>query len=324
MFLLFFWSMGLISIKGQRVSFTNISVNMSVSSRCEVCNFEATGPVGSTSRDGIFIFATQFSFGMEMLVKSIRSCGCRARIIVFTQQSSFPTKLITCGVEFVAPERLGTRGLACPWNVRFEWYYTFLKDRLSEFDRILHLDGRDTFVLADPFSGIEDLGKIYFVGRGVTLGKSAWDMRYILATCLMANERLRNGVALNCGLIIGGAKEFYLCIHRLLGLVQWNMYWVFGTEQALLNVVLHGGDDESSSSYVLLDCSSNFPPLNGCYALGGRHLKADLRNGYILPAPGGKPIYVAHQYDRFPEIVTMLGRVCGYEITREQLGMAMP
>lgn len=275
---------------------------------CQLCYYSPAGAVASTRRDAIFMLATEFRSSTEVLIRSFRTAGCRARIVIFAGRDFKPSAgMLGCDIEIVK-EAMGARSWMSLVQIRFEWYHSYLETRRDEFDRILHLDSRDSFCFGDPFSVATDRDKLYLVGEAFPINFSIHNSAWVRRVYKGLNEKLLANTLVNGGAFVGGSDPVFYFLDRLVRHVEWSFFWGFGSDQASINYLVYGLSLPDAASRVMLDCDSSMPVMMSCYHK--REVKFG-QGGGVLRRNGVGPIYVAHQYDRFPEVVSMVSRMCG-------------
>lgn len=294
---------------GGRASFTQ-------SSRCRNCHFPPVGPVSSTDRDIILACTTKVSEGTYAFVRSIRTTGCKAKIVIFTTPDyAISKELSNCGVDIVVAEPLGVRANTSLVQIRFEWYCVYMKDKLDMFDRVLHVDSRDTFFFGDPFSLAQDRRKLFFAEQDTWLNGKTRTRTWMHRTYPnQLTRRLMNNMIINGGFILGASERFYKFVFTVATHVQCSARWDFGTDQAAINYILYKVA-KSQWNYELLRCDSLAPVTSACYRGG----KMRIASTYIYSSIRPDPIYVAHQYDRFRGAVKLVNRLCGTSLTKRGL-----
>ena len=132
-------------------------------SNCKLCDFSPVNSPNSTSRDAIFTMLTKFGAGSERLIRSLRTTGSQATIVIFTPYGvTLPKWVFDCGVVQVKSSPFTTRIKRSPYKMRWEWYYEYLSENLHKYDRIFHTDAFDAFFFGDPFAFATDHSGLYF------------------------------------------------------------------------------------------------------------------------------------------------------------------
>lgn len=121
-------------------------------SLCPLCKNPRPVEVHSTERDLIIIFATFESYRAVVPVRTIRTTGCRAKILLIVDETTAVPKMFQdCGctvLSMVMPK-------SATLNQRRGMRYPILRDLcpliMNDFDRVLYMDGYDTVFQQDPF-----------------------------------------------------------------------------------------------------------------------------------------------------------------------------
>ena len=150
----------LISPTKEDKSYINSNNNFS---NCKLCDFSPVNLPSSTERDAVFMMLTKFGDGSERLIRSLRTTGSQAKIVIFTPYDvTLPQWVFDCGVIQIKSSPFTTRIKTSPYKMRWEWYYEYLKDNLHKYDRIFHTDAFDAFFFGDPFAFAPDHTGLYF------------------------------------------------------------------------------------------------------------------------------------------------------------------
>lgn len=283
------------NISNTKILFTN---------NCELCSFSSLTNISSTKRDAIFTATTTYKSGIDVLIRSIRTTGCQARIIVFvTDNFEKPSSLQGCGVEYVNVGPLTTRVTKSPYKSRWEWYENYLSKHLDEFDRIFHTDAFDALFFGDPFSMISNRSKIYIQEEGIRIKGCPYNRKW-LSDCHNHHDlkKIRGLPALCSGSLGGGARPFYDIIHRIVTHPEWPMCWGRGYDQGDFNFVVRSQWDELD--VMVMDCDSPFNTMQYCTR------KSNITDGSYLLSRSGSPLIYAHQYNRFKEAEDFVKSVC--------------
>lgn len=121
-------------------------------SECKLCKNPLPKEIHSSERDLIIMFATYESYKAVVPVRTIRTSGCRARILLITDETTaLPFEFQDCGVTVVSTHVGKSASLNVRRGIRFPFMTDFLPLVEKDFDRILYIDGYDTIFQRDPF-----------------------------------------------------------------------------------------------------------------------------------------------------------------------------
>jgi hypothetical protein len=143
---------------------------------------------------------------------SIRSFGCRARIVLHTEDfhvfpGHFARVLKMTGTEVVRGEI--PAGAKSTDMTRHPWLRDYLTAHGSEFDRVFMVDPHDPYFERDPFEVLNDTDLMVFFEQGRPLGVAELNVWWL---DLCFGERRTQQVAheqtLCSGTICGGTAVF--------------------------------------------------------------------------------------------------------------------
>lgn len=284
-------------------------------SECRLCSFSKVGVASASIRDAFFLTLTKYRVSAELLVRSIRTAGCRARIVIFaTDTPVVSDAMLKCGVTVVKVEPAGSRFERAIVMLRFEWYYLYLRERVGEFDRIFHVDSRDSFCYGDPFSAVEDRSKLHFILERPLLGECRVNWGWFISRYGHCNlEQFSKRRAVNAGALLGGSKVLCDFLKHLVTHVEWDDGWCWGGDQAGFNFLLY---TLNRHDWLTMPCNCSLPSMSSCHSIGGPRFDAQ---GRIFAAGGDKLILFAHQYDTYPDAVRVISRLCGERTMTEEM-----
>lgn len=275
---------------------------------CSLCNFKPIVQSNSTARDAIFMAVTQYGQGVERLVRSIRTTGCQATIVIFTvEDCTFPQHFLDCNVKIVIVEPLSSRAAKSPYKMRWEWYYLYLKDELHKYDRIFHTDAFDAFFFGDPFSMLPDRNSLYFQMEDRSLRSCPYNKDWVLSCHHDVNRWKLLGKTIACsGSLAGGAQAFYNFTKILITHNEWPSCWGKGFDQGDFNYVLYTKYIPSNASHTLMNCNSGFLTMNYCSAKGIFFNSL----GQLLTPDKSKLVTFVHQYNRYENASKVINALC--------------
>ena len=274
---------------------------------CKLCNFVPFGPVNSSRRDAVFAAVTEYGRGVEILVRSLRTTGCRASVVLFTTDESLvPLELKACDVKVVVVEPFGKRAASSPYKIRWEWYYVYLKEHVNEYDRVFHTDAFDAFFLSDPFEFAPDRGALYFQMEDKPLRWCPYNKKWLLSCHHDCNRWKLLSKTIACsGSLVGGAAEFLSFIEMMVTHNEWPSCWGKGFDQGDFNYILYT-QYEPNHNAIFMNCNSGFLTVNYCGEAG---LVFDTEE-YLLTPDRTKRVAYVHQYNRASDVATKLTSLC--------------
>jgi hypothetical protein len=267
----------------------------------------------STRRDAVVTVAIEKEIRMDVNLMSIRSAGCRARIIVMVDKGHRFRGRVRRVIQWT-----GTEIFRFAWNRSYYrhtdlgrsiWLYEWLQSHRREVDRIFWFDAFDVFFQSDPFKSLVSPGKMTFISEGIPLARSPRNMK-LKRNCYGREGALavRDGLVLCFG-TIGGDIESYLKFLRFMvgNRTQW-----FGCnlDQPQLNYYLHTGAIERAGiKYEIQGCGGTVLSMSFCprgrnyFDHGGRKFFDMTNNGTATSA-------VVHHYKVNRGVVKNYKRRC--------------
>jgi hypothetical protein len=219
----------------------------------------------STFRDLIFTMATDTDRWYDVTLLSIRTCGCRARVILTTElehlfDPHFARVIQLTSTEiwrYEIPDYTQTADM-----VRHPWMLAFLKEHGSEFDHIFMMDAFDCYFHRDPF---EELNF-----EGMAFCEEGWEMRSAgvnpewIEECFNASvlKSIETFGVVCSGTIYGTPAAFIQFEQILLE----RQFWAHcALDQPILNYLIHTGEFRSRGvRYRLMPCNSTVLTLSNC------------------------------------------------------------
>lgn len=278
---------------------------------CKFCNFTPVIQPNSTVRDLIMTATTKYSYNLQKMVRSIRTSGCVAKIVIFTTDNvKLPKSLTSCGVEQIITNS-SKRASTSPHKIRWEWYYQYLQNNFNRYDRVMHVDAFDTFFFGDPFAFASDFNTLYFQQEGKTIRRCNFNTNWLLSCHKDAkNKRIINNMILCSGSLIGGMNPFFQFTKLLITDDQWKNCWNAGFDQGDFNYIFYTKWQKFANfsliSTKLLTCEDRFMTLFYCMkppvSLNGK-------NQIQSPRTNNTIIFM-HQYNRFLNLSLFTNQIC--------------
>ena len=230
------------------------------------CNFKPTANISSTENDAVFISTTLFNHKMELLIRSLRSTGCKAKILIFTPEGvHIPLNIFSSGVTQIISSPVTARAQHAPEKARWEWYYLFLTENKMKFDRIIHVDATDSFFFGDPFAAIEPKDKLYIIEDDKKIIDDSRITGMINRCHMRVSKTILESKLLSNSMIGGGFQPFYSFVKALVTHNEWSLCWSNGNDQGDINYVVWKNNNKNFDfDLVLLNCSSRFSLINSC------------------------------------------------------------
>lgn len=278
---------------------------------CQYCNYTPVIQPNSTVRDLIMMATTEYNQNLLWLIRSIRTSGCIAKIIIFTTDNvKFSKCLLSCGIEQIVVSPLTSRALQSPHKIRWEWYFQYLQHNLNSYDRIMHVDAFDTFFFGDPFSFASDFNTLYFQQEGQIIKKCAYNRNWLYSCHKDAKKKMiSNNMILCSGSLIGGVFPFFQFLKTLVSQDNWHHCWKVGYDQGDFNYIYYTKWQSLSNSLnisnKLLTCEDRFMTMFYC-------VKSPIiwnNENQLIDQKTNRTIIFIHQYNRFPKILLFVKKI---------------
>jgi hypothetical protein len=273
----------------------------------------------STSQDIIWTMTINFDRWFDVSFLSIRTSGCRARLIVFTDTEHIFDHHFARVLEMTRAEvRRATLppGRLLTDLVRFQWILSFLKTCQFKIDRLFMLDAHDIYFHKDPFEVLTSKDTMIFIEEGTKIKNDQYNTEWI-DLCFGANgTRVKNQTIICAGTIYGPPHLFIKFAELVLA--RWPLpdcLW----DQPIVNYLIYTGElakvgiktqsmDCNGPVLTLSSCSQSVKPVNG--VLEGFNGKDEIP-------------YVVHQWKQFEAFRDMYIDRCDMSEYMEQLQLHM-
>jgi hypothetical protein len=295
-------------------------------SNCEPCNIKNLRKVkgNSTPRDVIMGTAFGKLLGIIPFLRSMRTCGCKARLVIFVDKKAmekyprkYYEKINDCGGELVL----------CPYykgdimyGVRYQAYRDFLLNNRYNIDRVITLDLFDTIMQYDPFIPSFRNDVLYFEPENITVKMHPYNVDWVKDAHKILGENLSqlhfqyNGdpkdlmewEVLNGGEQAGGPDQLLAYIDHLCKFLGYGSndqgFAIYFYQNGIFKEVF---DFES----IRLPVANDIFVGVGVRLLDGymNHWKTKNHGEFEL---GGHYPGLIHQFDRSREVASNIKRAC--------------
>lgn len=281
--------------------------------RCPLCDFKPLHAPTSTRRDAVLAAALTELKRVEYFLRTLRTTGTRARIILFLDKHSTVSEkwrkmFYACDVEPVFITHTNAVIESAPKLSRYYFYQQWLRAHINEVDRVLHTDTFDVIFQSDPFIPQFNSSKLYFTIEPVTLGGSSWTEQWI-EQCYDINTVMKySDRPVSCsGVTIGGARQFLLYLDILLSTPKWTTCFGHSLDQAHHNYLYYTGEFKNHGLEIEgLDCNSNFLTMHFCC----KRAKCSLRDGIMYGNNSHVAPVLIHQYNRWKNLTERNQQLC--------------
>jgi len=277
------------------------------------CNFNSTTLCESSNRDVVFFFATSWSSGFDLAIKSLRSTGAKCRIVLFVPSRFFLNYrrnlvLNLLNIEIIKDCNATNGRNMVPHMIRYEYEKIWLEKHIGEIDRVFHTDTFDVFFQGDPFCTSISNESLAFVIEPHLIRSCGWNTDWI-SRCYGSKElfSLRHEFIICSGSIAGPAYQYLQLLNLMISQKHWESCWENSMDQPILNyLVWKGVVKEKGIKYHFVGCDSGFFTVQWCV------LEREIRyneHGQVISLMNTVPAYV-HQYNRVQPFSTYLYSIC--------------
>lgn len=281
---------------------------------CPLCMLKPLHPPTSTERDVILAAALTKLKRVEFFLRTLRSTGSKARIILFVSRYSTISRswrkfFKACNVEPVYVPMSNEVLDSAPKLSRYYYYQQWLSANIESVDRVLHTDTFDVIFQSDPFFPSINSSKLYFTFEPVTLASSHWTASWI-NQCYDEDlgEKFWNANTSCSGVTVGGARPFLKYLDILLSTPKWTQCFGHSLDQAHHNYLLHTGKfAEQGLEIEPFGCNSPYLTMHFCCKREKCHLSDE---DIMYGSNNEEPPVLIHQYNRWKNLTARNALMC--------------
>lgn len=273
------------------------------------------------SRDAILLYATMYTTGLDLALKSLRATQSRAQVVLFTHTQEFIANsnqkafLNSMNVKIVSncKEDPNVSRTVVPHMHRFKCERDWIKANINNFDRILHSDAYDIFFQEDPFQPYEDrdlisYDKLTFVVEPHFIRGCGWNLAWF-TNCFgpETTRKFEDNFIICSGTIAGSASDYLKLIEMMIAQNEWKTCYNPSHDQPILNYLIWSGKvRDAGIKYNLVGCDGGFATLQWCTL----NMRVDYNEyGQVVLPSKVVPPYI-HQYPRIPGLSEHLHDAC--------------
>lgn len=246
----------------------------------------------SSKSDVVFMFATHISSQAKLAIKSLRSTGTKARIILFTQVNFAPGG---ADIDFLNQHMVELQDKAwAPYNmpfyasvVRFNCEFEWLNNHISEVRRILHADAFDVFYQRDPFENSVPEDKIVFVLEPVSIRKEK-TIFSSMCDCLGSEKAIEMELnyTVSSSLIAGSSLHYFRFLLLITHIPEWGKCYGKDFDKVAINYLVWSDIlKKNDVNYSYTGCESGLMLAGWCLAASSVIIN---EYGELL-SPSGRP-----------------------------------
>ena len=316
----------------QQIELLYIDKEINVTNKCKLCDFviDNNGTIpNSSERDVILLVSFRKLYNLFPFVHSIRTTGCKARIIVFldqiaelSQTEQFYQQMKDCGVQFIRLYNYDPKFLDDVYYYRYIIYHNFLYINQDLIDRVIAIDLFDSIAQQDPFTLSFRTDQMYFSNEGYSLKENDFNLKtleFAFEGLKKINESFKRSDVnyheliqqpiINGGIQAGGIKPFLLFSEFMTRIGDPTTMAAYGPDQAFLNYYLHTGAFDDLFQYEIDFHKTAFISTIGVWLTDEDNVfptSAELGNferGDVKPA-------IIHQFDRSQVLFDAVIKAC--------------
>ena len=277
-----------------------------VTDQCPLCNFTPTQISPSSSEsDVIFTVAIDQIVGLPTTIRSIRTAGIKAAIVIMADQKAVSTidsdaevknMIQSCGAILINIGYLDQHQMKGRYRTRWHLAYDYFTLNPCKFKRFVMTDAYDSFFQGDPFlSDLKD-DSVYFSTESISIDRCMHNTNWIKEIYPESIDQMKGLPIICAGPVAGGVQPFLKLCKIIFSLSMWEEKWDTPPDQAYINYVVHTKLLEKENiPYVVVPNDGFMTTVGYCDRKGNLTIDS---NGNI-GCPGFKSIpMLLHQYFR--------------------------
>ena len=220
-------------------------------SKCPVCNFtpvKARSPSDSTDRDALIVtaFGSEFT-GVDLFVRTFRTSGSKARLIMFTNHDLMPKEmyqlLTDCGVNIVDVPVFKKAPPLQRRKSRFPLIFDLVNTIPEHFNRIMYLDLFDSLFQGDPFIAEINPNQLYATIERSYI-KYLWSWRRVRNLPGYDYSVDYEKKIPNSGWFVASPKIVKICVEMVVAMYGPHLKKIRSNDQILFDWLIFSGNYE--------------------------------------------------------------------------------
>jgi len=290
-------------------------IQVKIQSNCPLCFFPYHDfGANSSPHDLVVTMALKKMYSIVPWIRSLRTTGCRATVVLFTDQStlsSFSNDLreIIAACDIIVHD-IGDISSLNPNQVFFSRFIIlsdYLRKNNGKYNRVFLADLFDTAFQGDPFNHDFKNDTMYFIDEGFVIGKNTTNSKWIDKIKGFNSSIISHKQVLCGGMTWGGVKPFLSFIEALKSVVDMKTFYIPTIDQGLINYIVHTGIiNRFVDKYTIM------LPENGITTLGTKYSDFTYKDpfGSIKHKKSGNYLRAIHQYDRSQHMIKSFLESC--------------
>ena len=290
--------------------------------KCPFCKFPVRNRLSnSQSTDYIMTIMINNAIGIIPLARSIRTTGCKAKFVVFIDDTTLTKKFATfeytilrnCAVNCINVGEFKHYPKEALFFFRFYIYYDFLNSHTLEINRVVLIDGHDVLFQGDPFYEGFTNNDLIFTYEDRTLNQSVWGKFSYKNYFFTINKTIGDYARfymVNAGIILGGRYQIHKFIEVFIKRLPVSealsqVYKPRFADQAVVHSIIY--DKEMEQNGINVTFSSIYDEYTSitlsCFGERCIYLRPNNYTlGYFQSRTRHIYPFIIHQYNRYPPL----------------------
>ena len=269
----------------------------------------------SSERDAILSVMLHYSFNLETFIRSLRTTGCKAKVIVFHDDQSLQTLtpymldlIKNCGIIMINIGTVTEKFVRHTYELRHTWYFAFMKKYRNDFDRIIVSDISDVFFQADPFTTEFTNNTFQATTELIGLDKEDQNRDWIKSIQPNFDDMFWYGrIPLCFGLLYGSMETWITFYNILYEQDDWKHFEVKTIDQGYLNVYFYHNLFADNGLHITATMPDDLiVSARGTTGILGN----DIETKYVLLKDSTKIPAMIHHYNRVCLFIDNIQEVC--------------
>lgn len=284
---------------------------------CPLCKFIPRNYKSNSSpRDVLITSGFHDFFGFISALRTLRTTGCKAQYIIFSDEDTLKEKLTTdseniykkCGAHVIKFKRLGPMSRDTIFTQRLILIHNFLYQRMNFIDRVIAFDMFDTVFQGDPFTTDFTSDTIFWI-KEITSFHFIYNERtyndYPIYNHKSRDEYNKQSV-INGGTTMGGVRILIRYLEFYLDSVDYYGVSKVRDQDYLNRFINTGALDHCEFNYKLLNISTRY--VSAC-----RTNTINFDFGNYKPKESDVYPLLVHQFDDIPNLRKSVALKCSAE-----------
>ncbi|OHT02403.1 hypothetical protein TRFO_30538 [Tritrichomonas foetus] len=247
-------------------------------------------------------------------VRSLRSTGCRANVVVITDNTCInmttefmKSVFIKCGVNFINIGNVKSKYMKDLNTVRIVIFLSFLSKYHRFIDRVLISDMCDLYFYYDPFTENITSESLIMSTECVTIHDSNVNMQWFMDISRRHHDNFMlfwDNLVVNNGFLIGGIQPIITFYSELVEIDMFRDFQLYANDQGIVNYMYYFKKFKKTNITVIPFGNGEYQSMTNC----GKYF-------HIHPISyevtlNGMKLSVIHQFDRYCNLLHTIKNLC--------------